>query len=397
MSPGLTGRRVLLGVTGGIAAYKAPEIVRALQKRGATVRCVATEKALRLVSRDALAALTGHSVDSDAWDSGASVHTAHIDWAQWADLFAIAPLTANTAAKLANGLADDAVSLAWISCTCPKLLCPAMNTRMLEAPSTRRNLSQLERDGASSMPPDTGDLACGETGPGRMPDPDRIADEVERILSPKASLPRRILVTLGRTEEPIDDVRVITNRSSGRTGADIVRRALDRGHRVTAIAGPCDVEIPSGADIVKVRTALEMAAAAAAAWPSHDWAVCAAAVADFRPATRVDGKIPASRGMDHLDLVPNPDILEELCRTKEGRRVVGFALESGDLGRGSSKLSAKGADLAVCNDPLRDPEAGGFGAASVWAWIGRAGDVPAPGWIDKADLASRLLDAIEAG
>jgi phosphopantothenoylcysteine decarboxylase / phosphopantothenate---cysteine ligase len=395
VSPGLTGRRVLLGVTGGIAAYKAPELVRTLQKRGAMVHCVATENALRLVSRDALATLTGHAVDTSVWAIDGAVHTAHIDWAQWADLFLVAPLTANTAAKLAQGFADDAVSLAWTSCTCPKLVCPAMNTRMLDAPATRRNLSQLERDGAFVMPSDSGDLACGETGAGRMPDPDRIADLVESILAPKAAKSLRILVTMGRTEEPIDDVRVITNRSSGRTGVDIVRQALHRGHRVTAIVGPCDVEIPTDAEIVRVRTAREMHDAALAAWPEQDWAICAAAVADFRPAVRTEGKIAASRGLDHLDLVPNPDILTQLCLAKDHRKVVGFALESGDLQRGSDKLATKGADLAVCNDPLRDPSAGGFGEASIWAWIGRAGDSPTPVWMAKSVLASSLLDAIE--
>jgi len=393
---GLTGRRVLLGVTGGIAAYKTPDLVRTLQKRGATVRCVATEKGLRLVSGNALEALTNHPVESDAWASGEATHTRHIDWAQWAELLVVAPLTANTAAKLATGLAEDSVSIAWISCTCPKLLCPAMNTRMLEAPATRRNLSQLERDGAFVLAPDSGDLACGETGPGRMPDPARIADEIERILTPKCPRPRRILVTVGRTEEPIDDVRVITNRSSGRTGADIVREALGRGHEVTAIVGPSEAEIPPGAKTIRVRTALEMRDAALSAWPDHEWAICAAAVADFRPIVRAAGKIPASKDLERIDLVPNPDILAELCRTKAGRRVAGFALEAGELERGSRKLLAKGADFAVCNDPLRDPATGGFGASAVWAWIGRAGDPPLPGWIGKAELASRLLDILEA-
>lgn len=396
MPSGLTGRRVLLGVTGGIAAYKTPELVRTLQKRGATVRCVATEKGLRLVSGAALEALTNHPVEADAWVSGEATHTRHIDWAQWAELLVVAPLTANTAAKLATGLADDSVAIAWISCTCPKLLCPAMNTRMLEAPATRRNLAQLERDGASVLAPDSGDLACGETGPGRMPDPDRIADEIERILASKSPRPRRVLVTLGRTEEPIDDVRMITNRSSGRTGADIVREALNRGHEVTVIAGPCDVDIPSGARIVRVRTALEMREAALSAWPGQDWAICAAAVADFRPKVRAAGKIPASKTVERIDLVPNPDILAELCQAKEARRVAGFALETGDLERGSMKLLAKGADFAVCNDPLRDPATGGFGASEVWAWIGRAGEHPRPEWMGKTDLASRLLDSFEA-
>jgi phosphopantothenoylcysteine decarboxylase / phosphopantothenate---cysteine ligase len=393
-TPGLSGRRVLLGLTGGIAAYKAPELVRALSTRGAVVRCLATRNALRLVSADTLATLTGHPVETSSWDSGTDrVH--HVDWAQWADILVIAPLTANTAAKLAHGLSDDAVSLAWLSCTCPKLVCPAMNTRMLEAPATARNLLQLEQDGATVLAPDSGDLACGETGPGRMPDPERIVEEIERIFSPKADVPRRILVTLGRTEEPIDDVRVLTNRSSGRTGADLVREALNRGHQVTAICGPCEATIPVGARIVRVRTALEMRDAALSAWPDHDWAIAAAAVADFRPAVRAEGKIPASRGMDRLDLVPNPDILSELCASKAGRRIAGFALESGNMDRGTAKLLEKGADIAVCNDPLRDPEQGGFGAGSSWAWVGRAGDKPHPGWISKTDLAARILDALE--
>ena len=382
-SPGLSGRRVLLGLTGGIAAYKAPELVRQLSKRGAIVRCLATRNALRLVSADALATLTGHPVETSSWDSGTDrVH--HVDWAQWAELYVVAPLTANSAAKFAHGLADDSVSLAWLSCTCPKLVAPAMNTRMLEAFATRRNLSQLEQDGAVVLAPDSGDLACGETGAGRMPDPERIAWEIERILPPKAAVSRRILITLGRTEEPVDDVRIITNRSSGRTGEDIVREALRRGHQVTAVLGPCEARLPSGVRVIAVRTALEMRDAAIGAWPGHDWAVAAAAVADFRPAVRAEGKIPASRGLERIELVPNPDILSELCDAKGSRKVVGFALESGELERGTTKLQSKGADIAVCNDPLRDPTQGGFGAESSWAWVGRAGEMPHPEWIPKS-------------
>ncbi|MBK9579282.1 MAG: bifunctional phosphopantothenoylcysteine decarboxylase/phosphopantothenate--cysteine ligase CoaBC [Fibrobacterota bacterium] len=392
----VSGRRILLGISGGIAAYKTPELVRLLQKRGALVRCVATENALRLVAQDTLATLTQGSVDHDVWKTGGPAHTHHIDWAQWADLLVVAPMTANSAAKFAYGLADDALSLAWLSCTCPKLVCPAMNTRMLHAAATQRNLSLLADDGVHVMAPDSGELACGETGEGRMPDPLVIADEIERLLTRKASHPLRILLTMGRTEEAIDDVRVITNRSSGRTGANIAREALFRGHAVTVVAGPCDTPISPLAKVVRVRSALEMHQAALEAWPEHDVAICAAAVADFRPASAASGKIPASRGMDHLDLVANPDILRELCRSKGSRKVVGFALESGDLARGSQKLSAKGADLAVCNDPLLDPAKGGFGAGTVWGWIGPTGESPAPTWMAKSDLAAILLDKLEA-
>ncbi len=392
----LQGRRVLIGITGGIAAYKIPELVRCLQRRGATVHCVATEKATRLVSVDALAALSHHMVETSAWDLGGAAHTHHIDWAQWADLYVIAPLTANTAAKLAQGLAEDSVSLAWLSCQCPKLICPAMNTRMLEAPATQRNLRQLVDDGAHLLSPDAGYLACGEVGAGRMPDPEVIAAEVERLLAPAAAKPLRILLTMGRTEEPIDAVRVITNHSSGRTGAEIAQAALERGHRVTVVAGPCEAVVPAGAETVRIRTALEMHAAALRLWPEHDVAICAAAVADFRPANPPDEKIPASRGMESIQLLPNPDILADLCAAKTApQRVVGFALETGGLERGREKLGRKGADLCVCNDPLKAGDDAGFGKSRVWGWIGAPGEELAPDWIPKPELARRLVLRLE--
>jgi len=392
----LEGRRILVGITGGIAAYKIPELVRCLQRRGAEVRCLATEKALRLVSADALATLTGHMVETSAWDMGGVAHTHHIDWAQWAELFVIAPLTANTAARLANGLAEDSVSLAWLSCQCPKLICPAMNTRMLEAPATRRNLTRLSEDGAIVFSPEAGFLACGEVGSGRLPDPERIAAAIEEALSPKTEMPLRVILTMGRTEEPIDAVRVITNHSSGRTGAAIARAACLRGHHVTVICGPCDVEPPEGVQVVRVRTALEMHEAALRLWPEQNVAVCAAAVADFRPVQAAAGKIPASRGIASIELVPNPDILAELCAArKPGQKVAGFALETGDLERGRAKLAKKGVDLCVCNDPLHQGEDAGFGRSRVWGWIGSPSEPCVPDWIPKGELADRLWKRLE--
>ncbi|MEN9355004.1 MAG: hypothetical protein RL318_2329 [Fibrobacterota bacterium] len=393
----LKGRRVLVGISGGIAAYKIPELVRCLQRRGAEVRCVATEKATRLVSVDALATLTHAPVETSVWVTGGARHTHHIDWAQWAELFVIAPLTANTAARLAHGLAEDSVSLAWLSCQCPKLLCPAMNTRMLTAPATRRNLAQLALDGAFVLAPDVGELACGETGEGRMPDPERIAQEVETILSPKAARSLKLLLTMGRTEEPIDAVRVITNHSSGRTGAEIAQAALRRGHQVTVICGPCDIAPPPGAKLVRIRTALEMQAAVEAHWTGMDVAICAAAVADFRPANPPAEKIPASRGMNSIELLPNPDILAGLCASrKPGQKVVGFALETGGLARGQEKLGKKGADLCVCNDPLKDGDDAGFGRSRVWGWIGTPVETIEAAWIPKSDLAGQLLQRLES-
>lgn len=392
----LQGRRVLVGISGGIAAYKIPELVRCLQRRGAEVRCVATEKATRLVAVDALATLTHAPVETSVWETGGARHTHHIDWAQWADLFVIAPLTANTAARLAHGLAEDSVSLAWLSCQCPKLLCPAMNTRMLTAPATVRNLAQLALDGAFVLEPDSGELACGETGAGRMPDPEAIATEVERILAPKAAKSLKLLLTMGRTEEPIDAVRVITNHSSGRTGAEICQAALRRGHEVTVVCGPCDVPPPAGAKVVRIRTALEMQAAVLEHWPGADMAVCAAAVADFRPANAAAEKIPASRGIASIELVPNPDILAGLCASRTAdQRVVGFALETGGLERGREKLAKKGVDLCVCNDPLKAGDDAGFGRSRIWAWIGTPSETLDAAWIPKHELAGRLVARLE--
>lgn len=402
MGQGLQGRRVLLGVSGGIAAYKIPDLVRHLQKAGAEVRCLLTHAAARLVSPAALSALTRVPVEMDLFGADGGVYTRHIEWAQWADAYVVAPATANTLARFAAGMADDPVAMAWLVVQAPKLLCPSMNTRMLDAPATRRNLSVLEGDGARVLMPDSGELACGETGPGRLPDADVIASALERLLTPPAGDPvaasgRSILLTMGRTEEPVDDVRILTNRSSGRTGADIASAALAAGHRVTVVCGPCDFPPPAGATVVRVTTALQMHEAATSLWPSHDWAICAAAVADFRPANPAAGKIPASRGLASIELVPNPDILAELCTSrKSGQKVVGFALEAGDLGRGSKKLAAKGVDLAVCNDPLHAPDHGGFGTDHVWGWVGQAGIEPTADWIAKRDLASRILSALEA-
>lgn len=396
MGQGLSGRRVLLGVSGGIAAYKTPDLVRHLQKAGAEVRCLLTQNAARLVSPAALSALTRHPVELEIFGQDGSVYTRHIEWAQWADVYVVAPATAHTLARLAAGMADDPVAMAWLVVQAPKLLCPSMNTRMLDAPATRRNLSTLEADGARLLWPDSGELACGETGPGRLPDPQVILERLSGLLAAPDS-GRSLLLTMGRTEEAVDDVRILTNRSSGRTGADLAAEALRRGHRVTIVCGPCEAKPPEGATVVRVTTALQMHEAATRLWPSHDWAVCAAAVADFRPAAAVPGKIPASRGLASIELTPNPDILASLCGSRrEGQRVVGFALESGDLARGSAKLAAKGVDLAVCNDPLKDPAQGGFGASRVWGWIGEAGQVPSPTWMSKSDLAAGVLAALES-
>lgn len=396
MSQGLSGRRVLLGVTGGIAAYKTPDLVRQLQKAGAEVRCLLTHNAARLVSPAALSALTRHPVELEIFGQDGSVYTRHIEWAQWADAYVIAPATAHTIARLAAGMADDPVAMAWLVVQAPKLLCPSMNTRMLEAPATRRNLSTLRDDGARVLQPDAGELACGESGPGRLPDAPAIVAELESLLSPLIS-GHSVLLTMGRTEEAVDDVRILTNRSSGRTGADIAAEALRRGHRVTVVCGPCETQPPEGATVVRVTTALQMHEATLRLWPDHDWAICAAAVADFRPASPAAGKIPASRGLESIALVPNPDILATLCERRDhGQKVVGFALESGPLERGSEKLALKGANIAVCNDPLKDPSQGGFGQDRVWAWIGEAGQEPSPSWMPKRDLASGIFQALEA-
>jgi phosphopantothenoylcysteine decarboxylase/phosphopantothenate--cysteine ligase len=343
--------RVLVGITGGIAAYKVPQLVRLLKKRGADVKTVCTPAALRFVGDEALRAVSNHPVYRD---DAPLLNIEHIRLAEWADLFIICPATANTIAKIASGIADNLLTTLALSIPLDKLLiAPAMNTTMWENAATRENIRLLKQRGVKILPVGVGELACGTTGAGRMLEPDEIVDFVLAATGPESSLfsGNKILISSGPTEEPIDPVRVITNRSSGKMGTALARAALRLGAEVTVVSGPAEAPLPSGARVVNVRTAAEMRTAMVAEFANVDICIMAAAVGDFRPAQFSATKIKKTEGTQLvLVLEANPDILAELGAKKEKRFLVGFALETEDgAERAKSKMLEKGCDMMVLN------------------------------------------------
>ncbi len=364
----LTGKKVLLAVTGGIAAYKSISLLRLLTAEGADVRVIATPSAVKIAGFSAFETFSGRPLLSEVFspvENPTVTQVAHIEWARWADLVLVAPCTAHTAAKLAAGFADDLLSLVFLATKAPRVVVPAMNCAMYESASVRRSLETLKRDGVSVVEAGSGFLACGETGKGRMPEPEELLEICFDLLSP-APAKGTVVVVAGRTEEPIDPVRVLTNRSSGKTGLEIACAFRAAGWKVKTVLGPCETPYPAWCDVVRVRTALEMEAAAKKAFRAADAAVMVAAVADFRPAEAKPEKIKRSRAMKILKLVPNPDILAELSAKKKRRQVVaGFALETvSPMENGAKKILAKGCDLMAVNDPTARGK-GGFGEATV--------------------------------
>ena len=328
-------RRILLAISGGIAAYKTPELVRVLRRAGHEVRCALTPAAQRFVSELSLQAVSGERVRVDLFDAGEEGEIDHIGLADWADLVLVAPCTANLMAKMAHGLADDLVSTVLLATQAPILIAPAMNVNMWSHPATQANLETLRSRGVSRVGPDAGELACGWEGLGRMSDPSEIAAAVEARLKPKSLAGERVLVTAGGTAEPIDTVRSITNRSSGKMGFAIATEAARRGAEVVLVAGVTALPTPYGVRRVDARSALEMRDAVLAEFESASIIVKAAAVADFRTEKAVDQKIKKEAlkdgGRFSLDLIQNPDILAEISQRKGDRTVVGFAAESHDV------------------------------------------------------------------
>lgn len=392
----LAGRRVLLGVTGGIAAYKACSLTRLLVGADALVQVVMTRSATRFVGPDTFAALSGRRTYADPWEEPGSV--LHVRLAREADLGIVAPATANVLAKLAHGIADDLLTAALLEATCPLLLAPAMHTGMWEHAATRANVSALRERGARFVGPEAGPLAAGDEGLGRMAEPEEILRAAEELAASGRDLAgRRVVVTAGPSWEPIDPVRFIGNRSSGRMGVAVAREAFARGADVTLVLGPGTVEPPPGPRIVRVETAEEMRTAVLRAAEGADAVVMAAAVADFRPASVAPGKLKKELGPPELRLEPTPDILAELgARRSEGLVLVGFAAETGDaLEAGRGKLAAKGLDLLVVNEVGRPGT--GFGAETNRAAILAAGGPEGPlrEWT-KAELARALCDRLAA-
>ncbi len=347
----LHAKTIALVVSGSIAAYKSANLIRELRRRGATVRVVMTQSAAQFVAPLTFEALSEHPVEIDPFRSGESIR--HIALAREADAILIAPATAHLLARLALGLADDAPTALALASRAPLIIAPAMNTLMWQHEATQGNLRTLQDRGAHIIPPDSGLLACGESGAGRLPDAELIVDQVEQILAPVDSpwRGRRVLITAGGTEEPIDAVRVLTNRSSGRMGIALATAARQRGAKVDLILARHTVPAPPSVEVHRALTASEMEQAVLERVADTDVLIMAAAVSDFRPERTVSGKMDRSIGEMSLKLVPTVDILAAAASLRRpGQLFVGFALETEDVEeRARRKLRAKGVDIIVAN------------------------------------------------
>jgi len=403
----LSGRKILLIVGGGIAAYKALELVRLLRKGGVEVRTILTAAGAAFVTPMSLAALTGHPVRSELFMPEDETAMGHIELSRWADLVVVAPATAGLIARAANGLADDLASTALLATDKRVLLAPAMNVRMWLHPAVQANVERLRGfeglHGAAMVGPDEGEMACGEFGPGRMAEPPAILEAIAGLLSGPGGRPlagRKAVVTAGPTFEPIDPVRGLTNRSSGKQGYAIAEALARLGAEVTLVSGPVALAAPVGVDRVQVETAREMQAAVAAALPA-DIAVMSAAVADWRVDGVASGKIKkAPGGPPLLSLIENPDILAGVSKAGKARPklVVGFAAETTDLeANARSKLSRKGCDWIVGNDVSDDVFAADGNTVTLFTRDGAAEAWPRQSKTGVATkLAARIADHFKA-
>lgn len=404
---GLAGKRILLVIGGGIAAYKTLDLIRRLRERGASVRGVMTRAAEQFVTPLSVASLTGARVHQDLFSLTDEAEMGHIELSRDADLVVVAPATADLLAKLANGLANDLASTLLLATDKRTLVAPAMNLRMWLHPATQRNAARLAADGVLFTGPDAGEMACGEYGPGRMSEPLTIVAAIEAALKSETALPLpadvgrrpagplaglRVLVTAGPTHEPIDPVRYIANRSSGKQGYAIARAAAEAGAAVTLVSGPVSLPDPQGVGVVRVETAREMRDAVAAALPA-DIFIAAAAVADWRAEGEAREKIKkGAKGPPSIALVENPDILATVSKMKKGRPplVVGFAAETEKvIEHAKAKLARKGCDLIVANDV--SPASGVMGGERNTVHLIGADGVESWPEMNKNDVARRLV------
>ncbi len=382
-------RKVALGISGGIAAYKAAEVLRGLQRAGCLVRVAMTKRACEFVQPLTFRALSGSHVIVDDYAPDNPDPIAHITFSQSVDLFLVVPATANIIAKFANGIPDV-------------LLAPAMNTTMWQQPATRRNLDQLRADGVHILDPDEGEMACGTIGPGRLSDPERIVAAALKILDglqpsqEKDLSGERLLITVGATREEIDPVRFISNRSSGRMGFAIAEAARKRGAQVTAITGITTVRPPPGIKVIQVFSAAEMSIAVLREIPRASIFIAAAAVADYRPAKRADQKLKKTQSSMTITLEPTPDILSEVvCNRQDGTLVIGFAAETQNvLANARQKLQTKKLDAIVANDVTRG-DSGFDSVSNAITIIKRNSDQPLElPLMAKTDAAHHILDEI---
>ncbi|HEU4715158.1 MAG TPA: bifunctional phosphopantothenoylcysteine decarboxylase/phosphopantothenate--cysteine ligase CoaBC [Pyrinomonadaceae bacterium] len=389
---------IALGVCGGIAAYKAVEILRGLQRAGHTVRIAMTKRACEFVQPLTFRALSGAHVVVDDYAPDNPDPIAHITFSQTVDLLIVAPATANMIAKFAHGVADDFLSSTYLACFAPVLVAPAMNTTMWEHPATQRNLDQLRRDGVYVMEPDAGEMACGTIGPGRLSEPDQIVARALEILASagvKDLTGERFLITVGATREEIDPVRFISNRSSGRMGFALAEAALKRGAEVTVVRGITTVAPPSGVRVIKALSAEEMAQAVAKETANASVFIGAAAIADYRPAQRAVEKIKKSEDTLTLTLERTPDVLSQVAAARaNGMLVIGFAAETENvLDNAIDKLNRKNLDAIVANDVSRT-DSGFDTTTNAITIITKNSEPVALPVMSKLEAANRVLDAI---
>ena len=355
----LKGKKILLGISGGIAAYKTPELARLLMKQGADVKVVATKNALQFVTAFTLETLTHHKLYVDMFDGPSEYHTEHISLAQWADCLLVAPATANVMAKMANGMADDALSTTCLACKCPVMVVPAMNENMWDHPATQHNVDLLKSRGVEVLMPAEGELACGVTGKGRMPEPAEIVNLLVNMLTPKTLKGKRVLLTAGPSYERIDPVRFIGNFSTGKMGCALAEVCLRRGAEVTLVAGPMQQVTSAAIKRIDVVSAAEMYEATLREFPQQDVAILSAAVADFTPEHTADVKIKREKDNLNIMLKPTQDIAANLGKMKQNNQIlVGFALETNqERENAERKLTKKNLDFIVLNS-LNDKGAG---------------------------------------
>jgi phosphopantothenoylcysteine decarboxylase / phosphopantothenate---cysteine ligase len=343
-------QKIVLGVTGGIAAYKAAELVRLLTKSGREVRVVMTDAATHFVGTATFQAVSGYAVTTDAWDTSFSGGMPHIDLARWADVILVAPASADVMAKFAHGLADDVLSTMALARDVPLIVAPAMNKQMWQHPATQRNVAQLKSDGVKIFGPGNGDQACGEIGEGRMWEPEQIVAALNAWAQPKTLAGKRVLITAGPTQEAIDPVRVITNLSSGKMGFALAQACMEAGAIVSLIAGPTSMETPIGVSRRNVKSAADMLDAVSANIANTDIFISVAAVADYTPASTSAQKIKKSETSMRIELKPTVDILATIARLNPNVFCVGFAAESENVeAYAQEKRNRKGIPLIVAN------------------------------------------------
>ena len=388
----MKGKKILLAVTGGIAAYKSAELIRLFIKNDAQVKVLMTKNAQEFITPLTLQTLSSHPVYRETFSLIKDFDIAHIALAQEADILVIAPATANIIGKIAAGLADDLLTTVVMATKAPVLICPSMNTNMYENVIVRENIQKLTSRGYHMMEADSGALACKSEGVGRLPELSDIIEEVKSILTEKDLVGETVLVTAGPTREPLDPVRFITNYSSGKMGYALASRARRRGASVILISGPTVLSVPRGVTYVPVSTAVEMRHAVMKNLKQSTIVIKSAAVADYRPSVCADAKIKKKDGPWTLYLERNPDIIAEIGKKKKERILIGFAMESEDLIKNAkAKMLAKNMDLIVAND-VKQKDAGFQSDTNIVKILDRDGSIEELPLMDKMDVADRILD-----